>query len=94
LEVESESSDLDNTEYASHGEMPAAIERYFRWRNETISLRDWQVRKREYRRRLTRWRNPSTGNGTSFASITTGGLQLVDHGLLRLQAPAGDPGAG
>jgi transposase len=43
---------LDDTDYASHDEMQAVIQRYFAWRNgsDTISVQDWQKHKRQYRK--------------------------------------------
>jgi transposase len=43
---------LDNTDYASHNQMQAVIQRYFAWRNgsDTISVQDWQKHKRQYRK--------------------------------------------
>lgn len=43
---------LDNTDYRSHDDMQATIQRYLRWRNgnEMISVQNWKEYKREYRK--------------------------------------------
>ena len=43
---------LDNTDYRSHKEQEAAIERYLEWRNgeRDISVKDWPTAPRQYKR--------------------------------------------